>query len=160
MEVPMEGMRIAPILTLAFALALTICAAVPALADPVTYPFKDGRSFEIYSVDRVESTYSPGEQISLEVSGRSLSTNVPIEPESGFHVQVAIDSADLTHPEGRANGEYDEAARAWLADLHAPDTPGEYRLTVFLYCSRDESLCAETFGRAAQVTETFHFEVR
>jgi len=156
----MERMRITLILSLAFAIALQICLAVSAVADPVTYPFKNGRSFEIYSVDRVESTYSPGEQISLEVSGRSLSTNVPIEPESGFHVQVAIDSADLTHSEGRANGKYDEAARGWLADLHAPDAPGEYRLMVFLYCSRDESPCAETFGRAAQVTETFYFEVR
>jgi hypothetical protein len=33
-------------------------------------------------------------------------------------------------------------------------------LQVHLYCADDTSLCAETYGRAAQVVETFHFDVR
>jgi hypothetical protein len=125
------------------------------------YPWKNGDSFEIDYVGGTEHTFEPGARIELEVLGRSLSTNVPPDPEYGFHVQVSIDHPDLSRSVTGANGEWDEGLRGWFVTLAAPQEPLEsYRLRVSLYCADDSSACAETYGRAAQVSETSYFDVR
>ena len=130
-------------------------------ADDEGYPWKNGNSFEIYRVDGAEPSFQPGARITLEVLGRSLATNVTPDPEHGFHVQASIDREDLARSVAGANGKWNDALGGWLVELIAPQEPREnYRLQVFLYCGDDMSPCAETYGRAAQVVETFYFEVR
>ena len=125
------------------------------------YPWKDGNSFEIYYVSGVESAYSPGQSISLEVQGRAVSTHVPPDPGHGFHVQAYIDHEDSSTSLAGANGEYNPRLRGWTVILEAPlEFKESYRLQVSLYCGVDDSLCADTYGRAAQATETFYFGVR
>jgi hypothetical protein len=140
---------------------ITALLAASALAAGNGYPWKNGNSFEIYRVDGVGRTFEARSRITLEVLGRSLSTNVPPDPEYGFHVQASIDHVDLSRSVAGANGEWNDGLRGWVVELAAPQEPREnYRLQVHLYCTKDASLCAETYGRAAQVVETFHFDVR
>ena len=142
---------------LTIVLSLTFAVA----AEPERYPWKNGNSFEIYYVDGAESAYSPGQSISLEVQGRALSTHVAPDPEYGFHVQAYIDHEDGSRSLAGANGKYDQRLRGWRVILEAPqETKEGYRLRVSLYCGVDDSLCADTYGRAAQTTKTFHFEIR
>jgi hypothetical protein len=146
------------LLTVVTAVLVASSVAVPVSSE---YPWKNGNSFEIYRVDGVERAFEAGSQINLEVIGRSLSSNVAIDPESGFHVQAAISHADLSRSVAGANAEWNEGLRGWTVELVTPAEPREnYRLQVHVYCAKDDSPCAETFGRAAQVTETFHFDVR
>ena len=85
--------------------AALLAASGVVVADGDGYPWKNGNTFEIYRVNGVERTFQPGSRIALEVLGRSLSTNVPPDPEYGFHVQVSIDHADLSRSVAGANGE-------------------------------------------------------
>jgi hypothetical protein len=142
-------------------IAALFAAAGVAVADGHSYPWKNGNSFEIYRVGGVERTFQAGSRITLEVLGRSLSTNVPPDPEYGFHVQASILHVDLSRAVAGANGEWNDGFHGWIVNLAAPQEPREnYRLQVHLYCADDASLCAETYGRAAQVVEIFHFDVR
>ena len=109
----------------------------------------------------VESVYATGQSISLEVQGRAVSTHVPPDPEPGFHVQAYIGHEDSSSSLSGANEQYDPRLRGWTVTLEAPlEFKEGYRLQVSLYCGVDESPCAETYGRAAQATETFRFGVR
>ena len=124
------------------------------------YPWKDGNKFEIHRVNGVERTCEAGSRITLEVFGRSVSTNVEPEPKSGFHVQASIDHEEDTKSRAGANGEWNEELNGWVVELVAPEkSRNHYRLQVFLYCADDTSECARTYGRAAQAVETFHFDV-
>ena len=137
-----------------------VAALALAAASNADYPWKNGDSFEIYRVDGVARTFDAEVRISLEVFGRSLDTNVAPDPESGFNVQAYIDHADVGRTVSAGNGQWDPSLRGWRVELTAPAQPrDQYRLQVSLYCGRDESLCAETYGRAAQVTSTFRFDV-
>lgn len=142
-------------------LTIVLAATLAWAAEREGYPWKDGKTFEIYYVGGIDSVYSPGQSIRLEVEGRALSTNVPPDPEHGFHVQASIDHEDSSKSLAGANGEYDEGLGGWRVTLEAPrELKQGYRLQASLYCGLDESLCAETYGRAAQVTKTFYFEIR
>ena len=145
---------------------LTVIAALVtvwgiAAADDQGFRWKDGNSFEISRVIGVKRSYQAGARIRLKVFGRSLSTDVAPDPKNGFNVQGYVDRLDPARAAVGANGEWKDGLDGWTVDLPAPQERGEnYRLQVFLYCADDASLCAETYGRAAQVVETFHFDVR
>jgi hypothetical protein len=143
------------------AIASILAVSGLAVAGEYDYPWKDGNSFEIHHVDGVEYSYAPEARITLEVVGRALGTNVPPDPEYGFHVQATIDHPDLTRAISGGNGVWDPGLRGWKIEMKAPqELRDEYRLLVSLYCGQDESECAETYGRAAQVMEKFEFDVR
>ena len=142
------------------ALLFVGAALVLAAASNANYPWKNSDSFEIDRVDGVERIFESEAPISLEVFGRSTDRNVAPDPEFGFHVQAYIDHADVGRSISAGNGQWDPNLRGWRVELTAPAQPrDQYRLQVALYCGRDESLCAETYGRAAQVTSTFRFDV-
>jgi hypothetical protein len=142
-------------------LSVVLSVSFAVAAEPEHYPWKHGNSFEIYYVEGAESVYFPGEAISLEVQGRALSTHVSPDPEHGFHVQASIDHQDASKSFAGANGDYDPHLRGWRVALEAPqEVKDRYRLRVSLYCGVDESLCADTYGRAAQTTKVFYFDVR
>ena len=142
-------------------LVIVLSSTLAVATEREDYPWKDGNRFEIYYVDGVESIYSPGQSISLDVQGRALSTHVSPDPEHAFHVQAYIDHEDSSRSLAGANGEYDQRLRGWRVTLEAPrEIKDGYRLQVSLYCGVDESLCAETYGRAAQTTKTFYFGIR
>ena len=142
-------------------LTIVLSSIFAVAAEPEGYPWKSGHSFEIYDVDGFESVYSPGQPISLEVQGRALSTHVSPDPQHGFHVWADIDHEDSSRTLAWANGEYDERLRGWRVTLETPRELKEgYRLRISLYCAVDDSLCADTYGRAAKTTKTLYFEIR
>ena len=142
-------------------LTIVLPATLAVAAEHDGYPWKEGNSFEIYHVGGIDSVYSPGQSLLLEVEGRALSTNVPPDPEHGFHVQAYITHEHSSKSLAGANGEYEQGLGGWRVTLEAPRELNEgYRLQVSLYCASDDSLCARTYGRAAQVTKTFYFEIR
>ena len=142
-------------------LSMGLALIAPAAGQEREYPWKGGKSFEIYHVGGVDSVFLPGGSISLDVEGRALATHVSPEPENGFHVQAYIDHEDLSRSLAGGNGEWDDGLRGWRVELKAPtELRDHYRLRVSLYCGYDESACAETYGRAAQTSKTFYFDVR
>ena len=143
------------------AVAVLFAMSGVAVADGDGYRWKDGHSFEIYRVSGVERTCEAGARITLEVFGRSISGNVDPDPKSGFNVQAYIDHVDLPEATTGANGKWKKDLHGWVVELSAPQEFHEdYRLQVSLYCATEPSPCSETYGRAAQVTETYHFDVR
>jgi hypothetical protein len=132
--------------------------SIPVVADE--YPWKTLPPFEIWFIDGYQETYDAGEQIVFYVEGRSHSL-IEAEPQTGFNVQASIfDSAGNKTYSG-TNGKYDENKRAWLITLTAPkDNTKSYRLSVSLYCGKDESPCAEIYGRAAQTSKSLFLQIR
>ena len=131
---------------------------IPAAA--YEYPWKTLPPFEISFIDGYLTTYAAGEQIVFYVEGKSPS-RVEAEPRSGFNVQAYIVDKTATRNYAGANGEYDEKKGAWLIRLTAPkDNTKPYELSVSLYCGKDESPCAEIYGRAAQTSKTFNLQVQ
>lgn len=137
-----------------------LVAALSIPASAKEYPWKTLPPFEISFIDGYQETYSAGEPIIFYVEGKSHS-KVEAEPQAGFDVQAYIlDSADKTNHSG-TNGKYDENKQAWLVTLTAPkDNTKSYEISISLYCGKDESPCAEIYGRAAQVGRTLNLQVR
>jgi len=79
----------------------------------------------------------------------------------GFNVQASIDDLAEKKSLSGTSGKYDENRRAWLITLNAPkDNTKLYELSVNLYCGKDESPCAEIYGRAAQTSKNLNLQVR
>ena len=130
-----------------------------AVADGDSYPWKSVSRFEIDNVEGIEYSYTAGVPIKLEVVGSASLSSVIPDPKSGFHVQASIDKEDLSRSVAGANGEWKDDLQGWVVELPGVEE-SRYRLQVSLYCADDASICAQTYGRAAQVTETFYIDVR
>jgi hypothetical protein len=132
--------------------------AIPASANE--YPWKTLPPFEISFIDGYQETYNAGEQIVFYVEGKSPS-KVEAEPQAGFHVQAYIADKTAKSNHSGTNGKYDENKHAWLVTLTAPeDNTKSYHMSVSLYCSNDESPCAEIYGRAARTNKILNLQVR
>ena len=132
--------------------------SIPASANE--YPWKTLPPFEISFVDGYQETYNAGDQIVFYVEGKSPS-RVEAEPQAGFDVQAYIVDQTAKRNHTGTNGKYDENRRAWLVTLTAPkDNTKSYEISVSLYCGKDESPCAEIYGRAAQTQKTLNLLVR
>jgi hypothetical protein len=143
---------------------MVIAAIVMALfsiqAAAYEYRWKTLPPFEISFIDGYRGTYDEGEEIIFYVEGRSPS-KIEAEPQNGFNVQAYIDDPAEKKSLSATNGKYDENRRAWLITLNAPkDNTKSYVLSVSLYCGRDESPCAEIYGKAAQTLKNLNLQVR
>jgi len=123
-------------------------------------PWKTLPPFEISFIDGYQGAYDAEEQIVFYVEGKSPS-RIEAEPQAGFDVQAYIvDPAEKRNHSG-ANGKYDENKRAWLITMKAPkDNSKTYELSVLLYCGKDDSPCAEIYGKAAQTSKTLSLQIR
>lgn len=141
-----------------FLTILVVLFSMPASA--YEYKWKTLPPFEISFIDGYNETYGTGELIHFYVEGKSPS-KVEAEPQAGFNVQAYI--IDTTNKKTLAgtSGEFDENKRAWLIKLKAPeDNTKTYELSVSLYCGKDESQCAEIYGRAAQTMKVLNLQVQ
>ena len=142
-----------------YVIATIILALISIPAAAYDYPWKTLPPFEISYIDGYEEVYDAGEQIIFYVQGNSFRTET--EPRNGFGVQASIDDPAEQRSVAGATGEYDESRRAWLIKLKAPkDNTKSYKLSIGLYCDRDEGSCAEIYGRAAQTSKTYSLQVR
>ena len=123
------------------------------------YPWKTLPPFEMSYIDGYLETYDAGETINFLVEGRSSS--IDVEPHSGFCVQAYITQQGADRNYAGANGSYDENKRAWVVSMQAPkDSSKVYELSVSLYCGDDQSPCATTYGRAAQIRKVLPLNIR
>jgi hypothetical protein len=137
---------------------LAVLLYAPAIADE--YHWKNRQHFEISNIEGLQDSYAPGEQIVFYVEGKSP-VKVDAEPKSGFHVQAYLVEKSSTKTYAGANGKYDADRRAWKVVFTAPkDTGKSYTMEIGLYCSKDDSPCAETYGRAARTRKTVPFHIR
>jgi len=122
------------------------------------YPWKTQPPFEISFIDGFQDIYNPGEQFSFYVEGKS--SHIDMGPKSGFSVTAYIqDQQNVTI--GHAVGKYDANRSAWLINLAAPsDDTRAYNVMIYLYCGKDDSQCADTYGRAAQTEKILQLKVR
>jgi hypothetical protein len=137
---------------------LAIFIFTPALAEE--YHWKSPQHFEISNIEGLLDSYAPGEQIVFYVEGKSPE-KVDSEPNSGFHVQAHVIDKKSAKTCAAANGKYDAYRHAWKVVFTAPkDTSKAYTMEIGLYCSKDDSPCAEIYGRAARTRKTVPFQVR
>lgn len=119
----------------------------------IEYPWKVPTPFEISFVDGFTGVYPIGEQIVFHVEGRSP-VKVDALPNNGFAVSAAIYDVPRSRIIQSVVGNFDEARRAWQLAFSAPsDNSISYEVEIHLYCGKDESQCAEIYGRAAQTTK-------
>ena len=129
-------------------------------AEAYEYKWKTLPPFEISFIDGYKESYGAGEPMIFYVEGKSPS-KVEAEPQTGFNVQAYIVDTTAKKNYAGATGEYDENKRAWLIKLTAPkDNTKTYEVSVRLYCGKDESPCAEIYGRAAQTSKTLNLQVQ
>ena len=122
--------------------------------------WKNGRCFAIERVDGVEPVYDENTKMTLKVLGRTVNADVDPEPKNGFCVQGYISHEGDAATIAGANGVWDEKLRGWYVQLPVPPGPREgYTLWIALYCCQDGSVCADTYGRAAQANATYTFDV-
>lgn len=142
-----------------YVIATIILALISIQATASEYPWKTLPPFEISYIDGYQEVYGADEQIIFYVEGNSFRTET--EPQNGFNVAANIDDPLEQRSVSGTSGEYDESRRAWLIKLTAPkDNTKSYKLSVYLYCGRDEGPCAEIYGRAAQISKIYPLQVR
>jgi hypothetical protein len=145
-------------------IALLFVATVytPATAGSIArqYPgWKTPQHFEISSVIGYQEVYNADEPIVFYVEGKS--DKIDLEQSTGFYMQARIDEFPRTRPVSFAKVQYDPDKRAWQINLTAPkDNTKTYEIQLHLYCGFDDSLCATTYGRAAQVEKILPLKIR
>jgi len=113
--------------------------------------------FYISGVEGVKKTYSPSETLNLVIKGVE-SDGTPATAEEGFNIQFYIDEWPLVSGQGSKGDNAYYKGGYWYGSIAIPDKLASYRLQVFLYCSRDDSICARKYGiKGAQVENTYYF---
>lgn len=111
--------------------------------------WKSDDRFEISRIDGLNSSYYANEQISFEVTG--WSSNLEVNEENGFNVMATLYELP-TNRTNRAKTTYNQDTRVWQVKFHAArDNTKEYKILINLYCAKNNSLCANTFGLGTQV---------
>lgn len=123
------------------------------------YQWKVSTPFEVSFVDGFMGVYQAGEPIVFHVEGRSP-VQIEALPENGFSLAAAIYDVPRSRTIQSVAGNFDETRRAWQVTFTAPgDNAISYEVEIHLYCGRDESQCAEIYGRAAQTTKLLSLNV-
>ncbi len=117
---------------------------------------KEEKGFSIVDVGGYKAIYSSNEKIALKIKGVELSDNGPTAPDEGFNVQAYITEVPGSQVFW-ANGRYSNGY--WYIDSAGPFDIGNYKLEIHLYCANDNAVCAQRYGKAAQVTKELSFEV-
>lgn len=147
-------------LMIALLAVATFSTIATAGTTPRQYPgWKTPQHFEISSIIDYQEVYNADEPIIFYVEGKS--DKIDLEQSTGFYMQARIDEYPRTKTVSFAKVQYDPDKRAWQIKLTAPkDNTKDYEIELFLYCGFDDSLCATTYGRAAQVEKILHLKVR
>lgn len=127
---------------------------------PRQYPgWKTPQHFEVSAIDGYQEVYNAGEPIVFYVEGKS--DKISLEQSTGFYMQGRIYDYPRTKSVVSAKIKYDSDRRAWQVQLIAPqDNTKEYEIVLHLYCGFDDSLCAITYGKAAQVEKILPLKIR
>jgi len=114
--------------------------------------------FEISGIDGFQDNYNVGDPIHISITGKSNKINT--DPLNGFGIAATI--YDIPRKKGfqGAAGTYDQGKHAWNVELTAPtDTTLSYEIEIHLYCSKNVSPCADTYGIAAQVEKKIPLKI-
>ncbi|MEK6859279.1 MAG: hypothetical protein AABX54_00540 [Nanoarchaeota archaeon] len=115
--------------------------------------------FYISGTEGIKKTYFPSEILNLMIKGVE-SDGTPASSEEGFNIQFYIDEWPLVQGQGSKgdNAYYKEGY--WYGSISVLDKLTSYRLQLFLYCSRDNSICSKKYGiKGAQVENTYYFSI-
>mgnify|MGYP001570299123 CR=1 FL=1 len=102
--------------------------------------------------------YNPEEPIEFTVEGKSDALYV--DEANGFSVFATM--FDLSRSVGsRATVEYDAGRRIWNIKLTAPKDSGkDYKIVLNLFCRKNNTPCADTYGYGTQIDKTLSLRVR
>lgn len=123
--------------------------------------YKGWKTLERYNfsyIDGFYDIYNPEESIYISVQGKS--DKLEVDEANGFSVFATM--MDLSKNTGkRAKVKYDANKHTWKIILTAPkDNTGEYKIVVNLFCKKNDSPCAETYGFGTQIDKTLPLQVR
>lgn len=120
--------------------------------------WKNSERYDFSYIDGFQEIYNPGEQIIFSVEGKS--DKLYVEKSSGFDVTATI--FDLSRNIGkRAEVKYDPSRRTWKVKLIAPKESGkEYKIVLNLFCKKNDSQCATTYGFGTQIDKSLPLQVR
>ena len=141
-----------------FSVAFQLCFTTFVFANP-PYPFQTIPGFEIASIEGYQESYNPGEEITFFVEGKS--EHLEVGEQTGFLMSASMSQLPKKSRNlWRGKAEYDESRHGWQFTANAPTDGGnEYEIELFLYCN-DDTPCAETYGRAAQIEKTILLHLR
>jgi len=136
-------------------LALSICS--PATA-AYNYPWKTQPPFDIAVIEGYRETYTAGEPIAFTIEGKA---QFDVTPENGFSVAATLHDTPRTRTLRSVAAKYDASKKIWQFTFAAPtDSTKAYEIEIHLSCGRDDSQCATTYGRAAQIEKRLPLQVR
>ena len=120
--------------------------------------WKSTDRFDFSTIDGVLESYSANTLIEFTVAGTSSS--LAVEKANGFNVVATL--FDTTRKIGRRAGvAYAPDKHAWIVRLAAPsDNSATYKLIINLFCEKQSSLCADTFGFGTQIDKSITLQVR
>ena len=121
------------------------------------------KDFSVASVDGFKTSYTSGEKLNLTIKAVEKDGS-PASTEEGFNVILAVHDKNSSQYIPQNNGVNGSNATYFLNgywSFNANETlnAGKYYMIIYLYCSRDNSICEKRYGRAAQIEKRLDFEV-
>lgn len=119
--------------------------------------WKTSDRYDFAKIDGFQETYNAEEQITFYLEGKS--GKLDVEEANGFSVFVA--TYDLSRNVWKsADIEYDHDRRAWQVKLTAPkDITKGYKIVLNLFCKKNDSPCATTYGFGTQVDKILTLQI-
>lgn len=139
------------------------CGSAHAGTTARDYPgWKTAERFQISTIDGYQETYSVQDDIVFYVAGTS--SKVSVEPGSGFFVSAILYDTPRTSAAAikTAKVTYDAAKQAWKVVFTAPvaSSAKAPETQVHLYCGKEGSSCATTYGLSAQIEKILPLRIR
>ena len=150
------------LLTAIFILA-SCCTSAHAVTTARDYPgWKTADRFQISNIDGYQEAYSTQDDIIFYVEGKSDKVNV--EPGTGFLVSAILYDIPWTSAASikTAKVTYDPAKQAWKVAFTAlgASSAKASEIQVHLYCGKEGSSCASTYGLSAQIERILPLRIR
>lgn len=147
----------------AILIVASCCASTHAATTARNYPgWKTAERFQISTIDGYQVTFSAQDDIVFYVAGTS--SKVSVEPGSGFFVSAILYDTPRTSAAAikTAKVTYDAVKQAWKVVFTAPmaSSAKAPEIQVHLYCGKEGSTCAMTYGLSAQIEKILPLRIR